>query len=84
MKSVNASTVSPVSGGPPTSASSTSTSIGLKPRVQSSTPPSQWGIRCGGCPGLAPAGRRRLLIHTLLPPAVIISTMAIPYLSRAL
>ena len=59
MKSVNASTVSPVSGALPTSASSTSTSIGLngssnvlhelaaaspsiglKPLVQSSTPPS--------------------------------------------
>ena len=49
MKLVNASTVSPVSGGTPTSsASSTSASIGLKPRVQSSTPPSPWGIRLGG------------------------------------
>ena len=73
MKSVNASTVSPVSGALPTSASSTSTSIGLngssdvlheldaastsiglKPLVQSSTPPSPscmgWGV-----PALVPA-----------------------------
>ena len=73
MKSVNASTVSPVSGALPTSASSMSTSIGLngssnvlheldaaspstglKPLVQSSTPPSPscmgWGV-----PALVPA-----------------------------
>ena len=76
MKSVNASTVSPVSGALPTSASSTSTSIGLngssnvlheldaastsiglKPLVQSSTPPSP-GAAVGmgrGVPALVPA-----------------------------
>ena len=72
MKSVNASTVSPVSGALPTSASSTSTSIGLngssnvlheldaastsiglKPLVQSSTPPSPGAAvgMGGGCAG---------------------------------
>ena len=90
MKSVNASTVSPVSGALPTSASSTSTSIGLngssdvlheldaastsiglKPLVQSSTPPSPscmgWGV-----PALVPARllsqlRRRSLAPTVIP-----------------
>ena len=90
MKSVNASTVSPVSGALPTSASSmstsiglngssdvlheldaASTSIGLKPLVQSSTPPSPscmgWGV-----PALVPARllsqlRRRSLAPTVIP-----------------
>ena len=78
MKSVNASTVSPVSGALPTSASSTSTSIGLngssdvlheldaastsiglKPLVQSSTPPSPAAVSCmgWGVPALVPARR---------------------------
>ena len=93
MKSVNASTVSPVSGALPTSASSTSTSIGLngssdvlheldaastsiglKPLVQSSTPPSPscmgWGV-----PALVPARllsqlRRRSLAPTVIPGAL--------------
>ena len=93
MKSVNASTVSPVSGALPTSASSTSTSIGLngssdvlheldaastsiglKPLVQSSTPPSPscmgWGV-----PALVPAlcfhsSGRRSLAPTVIPGAL--------------
>ena len=93
MKSVNASTVSPVSGALPTSASSTSTSIGLngssdvlheldaastsiglKPLVQSSTPPSPAAVSCmgWGVPALVPARllsqlRRRSLAPTVIP-----------------
>ena len=93
MKSVNASTVSPVSGALPTSASSTSTSIGLngssnvlheldaastsiglKPLVQSSTPPSP-GAAVGmgwGCqvPALAPARRSQLRRLSLAPTVI--------------
>ena len=92
MKSVNASTVSPVSGALPTSASSTSTSIGLngssnvlhelaaaspsiglKPLVQSSTPPSPAAVSCmgWGVPALVPARLLSQLRRLSLAPTVI-------------